>query len=166
MNTCCLLLGGNIGDTKAYFSRAKEHLEKTVGPIELESSLYESPSWGFEAQQHFLNQCLIVRTHLKPNSLLNALKEIEAILGRSNKTTGIGYESRIIDIDILFIGDLIYSSDSLEIPHPRIHLRKFTLLPLNEVMPNYIHPSKKKSIHELLDLCQDSSTVIRLKDAL
>jgi 2-amino-4-hydroxy-6-hydroxymethyldihydropteridine diphosphokinase len=90
---------------------------------------------------------------LKPHECLKATQSVEQAIGRKEKSQNLVYSSRLIDIDILFYNDEIIDTKDLTIPHPRLHLRNFTLQPLNELMPEYIHPKLKKSIEWL---CQNS----------
>jgi 2-amino-4-hydroxy-6-hydroxymethyldihydropteridine diphosphokinase len=82
------------------------------------------------------------------------------MLGRKREKSG--YSARIIDLDILFYNNLIISEDFLKLPHPRLHERRFTLLPLNEILPDYIHPLLGKPISSLLNECEDTSIVRKL----
>jgi 2-amino-4-hydroxy-6-hydroxymethyldihydropteridine diphosphokinase len=87
---------------------------------------------------------------------------MEKDLGRKAKTKPGGYEARLIDIDILFFDDRIIQQPALTVPHPRLHLRRFTLLPLNELMPDWMHPLLKKTVRQLLRECPDDSDVRRI----
>lgn len=155
MSTAYLLLGSNLGNRAFYLARAKEWVIQYVGEIIEESSIYESEPWGFETKDHFLNQVIIVSTSRRPDDLLDVLKHIERQMGREIKKEGKGYHSRIIDIDILFYGSMVYSGELLEIPHRHLHNRRFTLTPLVEIAPDFIHPVFQKSLKVLLDLCED-----------
>ena len=84
--------------------------------------------------------------------------ELEEFFGRKRKTGK--YTSREMDVDILFFDDLVIENETLQIPHPRLHLRKFVLTPLNEIAPDFIHPVLKKSISQLLKDCSDKSDVV------
>jgi len=128
-----------------------------VGTVLKPSSIYETEPWGFTNKNNFLNQVLLVETSLNPYELLKVLKAIETKLGRIRKTQR--YSPRCIDIDILFYNDEVYFSDDLVIPHPRLHDRMFTLVPLNEIAPDYLHPILKKTIRELVILCNDKLMV-------
>ena len=152
-----LLLGADIGDKKAAFAKAKQLIGETVGRIIRESSLYESEAWGFESSTTFLNQVVEVETALPPLELLGSIHIIEAELGRIR--LGSGYKSRLIDIDILFYEALVIDTPELTIPHPHLHLRMFTLAPLRELIPSYIHPILAKTIEDLYLECEDQSLV-------
>lgn len=155
-----LLLGGNIGDTKKLFVDAINNIEITIGKVLSLSSLYESEPWGFEHEQNFLNQVIIIETDLLPIDLLNSIQNIEKILGRIRKKSQ--YSERTIDIDILFYGSEIIESERLTIPHLMLHKRRFTLEPLVELTPEFNHPVIKKTLVELLQECPDMLFVKRL----
>jgi 2-amino-4-hydroxy-6-hydroxymethyldihydropteridine diphosphokinase len=155
-----ILLGSNIGDRANYLQQAAKSLEDRVGDISQKSSIYETVPWGFEAETNFYNQILILETNLPPQQILSIIQFIEAKMGRIRNSSG--YTSRTIDIDILFYNDLIFNSPDLNIPHLHIHERKFVLEPLNEIIPDYIHPVMNKSIKELLSICKDKLKVVKI----
>lgn len=155
-----ILLGSNIGDRQLALEEAKLMIYKRIGKLIQSSSLFESEPWGFKHKNYFLNQVIVVETSLPPHDLLKELLIIEKMLGRKRENSG--YSSRIIDLDILFYNNLIISEDYLKIPHPRLHERRFTLLPLDEILPDYIHPLLKKSVSSLLNECEDSLVVRKL----
>lgn len=139
-------LGGNVGDTRAYFEAAKEKL-KGLGTIRAVSSLYRTEPVGLAGQPWFLNCALILETDMSPHDLLSSLKVIEKELGRIPTVTN---GPREIDIDILLYDDMIIETENLTIPHPRMHERKFVLLPLFEIASKATHPILKKTIAELI----------------
>lgn len=152
-----LLLGSNMGDRQRFLQEATRLLQERVGTVLKPSSIYETEPWGFTNKNNFLNQVLLVETSLNPYELLKVIKAIETKLGRIRKTQR--YSPRCIDIDILFYNDEVYFSDDLVIPHPRLYDRMFTLVPLNEIAPDYLHPILKKTIRELVILCNDKLMV-------
>ncbi len=158
MHTAYLLLGSNLGNKLAQLQNAREQIVAKVGAIVQSSSLYESEPWGFESEEWFVNQVLKVETTLAPEALLAINQQIEQALGRERKQTG-HYESRTMDIDILFYDDVILQTDNLTIPHPHLHERRFTLLPLAEIAPSLQHPALKKNIATLLEECGDKGLV-------
>jgi 2-amino-4-hydroxy-6-hydroxymethyldihydropteridine diphosphokinase len=140
--------------------KAKDMIEQKIGTIEKESSVYETAPWGFESKQNFLNQVVVIRTSQLPKEVLKLCLEIEDELGRQRKSNH--YESRTMDIDILFYDDDIIKENNLLIPHPKLHERRFTLEPLVEIAPDYIHPEIKKSLHAILLECKDNGVVLKL----
>lgn len=162
MNSAYLLLGGNEGKVKENLAFARERIQHKVGKIIAASMLYQSEPWGFESEQLFINQALYINTFLDPKSLLTELLEIEQLAGRIRKEKG--YSSRSMDIDILFYDDLIIQQANLVIPHPRLHLRNFALIPMNELAPGFIHPVFNQSISHMKDACPDQSSVISLEN--
>jgi len=143
-----------MGDKRRILSQARLLLIEKLGELTGESRIYESPAWGFTADETFLNQVLIVETYLPPLTVLDVIQSIETHLGRVHTTPHPGsgprsYESRLIDIDILFYDDRIIHEDRLRVPHPLIAERDFVLNPLKEVMPDYIHPVYLRPIKEL-----------------
>ncbi|MCX7743494.1 MAG: 2-amino-4-hydroxy-6-hydroxymethyldihydropteridine diphosphokinase [Flavobacteriales bacterium] len=161
MNRAVLLMGGNLGNVPVTFSRARGLIATQVGEIISTSSLYLSDAWGFEAKEQFYNQVLIVNTGLSAQHLLNKILEIEDFFGRTRNQNE-GYQSRTLDLDILFFNHEVIVSESLQIPHPRLHFRNFTLVPLAELMPEYIHPVLQVSVRQLLYQSKDKLRVQKL----
>ena len=156
-----VLLGGNLGDKKQIFEQTIRLLGKRVGMITRQSAIYETEPWGFQSSDLFWNQVLEISTILSAEEVLEQTQQTEIELGRIRKTNQ--YDSRIIDIDILFYGDQVISLENLIIPHPRIQDRKFALVPLNELAPELIHPVFQKSICQLLFDCSDDLKVERVE---
>jgi 2-amino-4-hydroxy-6-hydroxymethyldihydropteridine diphosphokinase len=151
-----LLLGSNLGDRPAYLTQARERIAAQVGPIMRSSSLYETAAWGKTDQPAFLNQVLEVRAEVTPEQVLLLIHQMEQQLGRVRQEH---WGTRVIDIDILFYDDLSLQSKWLTIPHPQLHLRRFTLLPMAEIAPDLLHPVLGKSIAALLAECPDKLEV-------
>ena len=155
-----IILGSNQGDKNALIDSALHILSQKVGKLIKQSHKYETAPWGFESQQNFYNQVAIFKSELSPRDFLNCSLETEKELGRIRSSSEDSrYTDRPIDIDILFCDDLVYKDAQLEIPHPRIHQRRFVLVPLVEIIPEYIHPCLLKSMLVLLSECQDSMAV-------
>lgn len=152
-----LLLGGNLGDKSQVFKETTKLINEKVGKITRQSHIYETEPWGFESSDLFWNQVLELAVLISPQEVLNSTQKIEHLLGRTREAQH--YDSRIIDIDILFYGDQIISLENLTIPHPRIQDRKFALVPLNEIAPDLIHPVFQKSMGQLLLECPDQLRV-------
>lgn len=155
-----ILLGGNQPDTQLLLAKATGLVRRKIGRVVKSSSMYKSTPWGFEASQDFYNQVLEIETYLAPHAQLNALLEIETTLGRQRKSHGI-YESRGIDLDVLFIDNLIIETADLLVPHPRLHMRRFTLVPLCEHWESKLHPVLNKTLKALLIDCVDTGKVER-----
>jgi len=153
MDKVYLLIGGNIGDRLATMNGAVAMIHRKAGRIKAASTVYETAPWGMKAQSDFLNCAIEIDTDHNPNSLLTVLLSIESDLGRIRSLEG--YESRTIDIDILFFGNLMIDLPELKLPHPRLHLRKFVLEPLVELCPEFIHPVFGVSISQLYSACDD-----------
>lgn len=149
-----------MGDKISTIEKSTHLIEKKIGTIEKISTFYESEPWGFDTNEWFINRVVAINTLLSPEELLKQLLAIESLLGRIRNTENKGYSSRTIDLDILFFNHEIIENKNLTIPHPRLHLRKFTLLPLVELYPDFIHPIFNQSLKALLDKCDDSSKVI------
>ena len=129
------------------------------GKIVAKSRLYESEPWGFKSEHWFLNQVVKIETALSPDDLMKELLEIEKELGRDRSVPHEGYVSRPMDLDILYFGNEIIDTQMVKAPHPRLHERRFTLLPLCDIAPDYVHPVMKKTNLQLLDECQDAGKV-------
>ena len=158
MNTAYLLLGSNLNDRQGMLSEAGKLVESRIGSIVNTSSVYETEPWGFRSDKLFLNQVMKVSTLMAPVELLTTIHSIEELLGRERPPEGV-YVSRAIDIDILFYNEHVLNLDGLVIPHPRMHHRRFTLLPMNELNHKLVHPILNKSIQKLLDSCDDDMAV-------
>lgn len=157
-------LGSNIEDRKGYLDAAISELEKVFSSEVISSKIYESEAWGFKSENKFLNCCVILKTDLSPEAVLIETKAIEKRLGRVKKSKNGAYQSRVIDIDILYMEDLILKSQNLTIPHPLLYDRSFVVTPLADVCPSFIDPVKKVSILELLALCNDENEAILYGD--
>jgi len=148
-----LLTGSNLGDKLNFLNSASDILDSYFQQKATKSRIYQSDAWGFETDSFFLNQVLKYNTNFSPIEVLDKIQCIENQLGRVRNENS--YESRTIDIDILLYGNEIIDTNTLMIPHPRLHLRKFTLLPLNELTSNLIHPVLHQSIRQILQECKD-----------
>jgi len=155
-----LLLGSNLDNRENMIRQAVEEIAAKVGTICQSSSVYESEPWGFKAEKSFLNQVVKVETGLGAVELLDKILQIEERLGRRRELNTEGYFSRTIDIDILFYNDEIIQGDRLQIPHPHIPQRMFTLLPLCELNGSLIHPVYNKSLEDLRAECPDRNLVV------
>ena len=157
-----ILLGGNLGNKQVIFSEARARLSQQVGTITNQSAIYETEPWGFQSNDIFWNQAIEISTAFSPNEVLQQTQQIERTLGRIRKANQ--YDSRTIDIDILFFGDQVIQTENLVVPHPRIQERKFALVPLNEIAPELIHPVFEKGIRQLLEECTDPLKVEKVTE--
>lgn len=138
---------------------AASQITARVGEVRQASDWYETAPWGGIEQPAFLNQVLEVRTELAPEEVLRIILEIEHEAGR------VRYErwgARQLDVDILYFGAAVMDTPRLTIPHPRLHERRFTLVPLAQIAPDFWHPIFKKTNAELLLTCTDENEVVEL----
>ncbi|MFN8282030.1 MAG: 2-amino-4-hydroxy-6-hydroxymethyldihydropteridine diphosphokinase [Chitinophagales bacterium] len=156
MKIVYLLLGSNKGNRLKFLLLAEYFIANHAGEITKKSAIYETAPWAKLNQPTYLNQALEIKTDKSPLQLLKILQKIEKNLGRTNKGN---YSARTIDIDILLYDDIVFNAKNLSIPHPRLHLRNFTLQPLLELNKTYTHPVLHESIEELAKVCKDDSKV-------
>ncbi|MHB1569492.1 MAG: 2-amino-4-hydroxy-6-hydroxymethyldihydropteridine diphosphokinase, partial [Solirubrobacteraceae bacterium] len=143
-------LGSNIGDRRAHLVSAVAALPGRGVQVLASSSVYETEPVGLVLDQpDFLNACLRVRTSLGPEELLDACKEVERAVGRE---AGPRHGPRVIDVDLLLLGDLEYESERLALPHPEVSLRRFVLVPLLELDPELALPSGARLAQRLAEL--------------
>lgn len=154
-NGVYLLLGSNLGDRQENLSIARNFV-KNICSIMATSSIYQTQAWGNTEQPDFLNQVIQISFRKSPQQLLTEILAIENNMGRSRTEK---WGARNIDIDILFFGRAVIHETNLVIPHPGIPLRRFTLLPLAEIAPGFIHPLLHENCAQLLGKCPDHSAV-------
>ena len=160
MSKVFLGIGTNLGDREHNLEVAIEKIGEHIGNILQTSSVYETPPWGLEAENDFLNMVVSVETSHSPVEIIKKIAVIESSMGRERSQDR--YSSRIIDIDILLYDDLVITEKGLKIPHRLMHERKFVLVPLCELAPDLIHPILKKSMSVLLEKCRDRSKISKL----
>ena len=159
MHAAYIGFGSNIGDRLGHIQNAIYALSKTEGIIlQKISSVYKTDPVGHEAQAEFLNGVAAIQTDLPPLSLLHTLKNIETAIGRKHR---IRWGPREIDLDILIYGDMCLQTEKLVIPHPEMHLRRFVLVPLAEIVPNLVHPVFQETVQTLLDSLEDDKSVLK-----
>lgn len=154
-----LSLGSNLGDRLSYIQQAVIQLGSVENTeIIRTSAFYETEPWNTDTKNWFVNACVEIKTTLTPHELLDECMRIEQQLGRKRNSEN-DYSDRTIDIDILFYKNEIISDDDLIIPHKFLHLRAFVLVPLLELIPNYVHPVMNKTISELHNDLENPETV-------
>jgi 2-amino-4-hydroxy-6-hydroxymethyldihydropteridine diphosphokinase len=156
LTTIYLLLGSNLGDRVWLMHTAADRIGERIGEVTRASALYETAPWGGIEQPAFLNQVLEVSTILAPEEVLRIVLEIEHESGR------VRYErwgARHLDIDLLYFGKTVMDTSRLTVPHPRLHERRFTLVPLTEIAPDFVHPTLEKTNAKLLEVCSDQEEV-------
>ncbi len=158
MHICYLSLGSNLGKKQANLELALAEIKKDVGEVSRISSIYETEAWGVVNQDNYFNIIAEVKTLLLPLDLISKILAIETRMGRIRDKK---WESRIIDIDIIFYENYLITTDNLTIPHPFLEKRNFVLEPLNELSPEFIHPRLRKSIFQLSAECTDTSWIKR-----
>lgn len=159
MNNVFLLLGSNLGDRKEYLQQAIMHISYDISPDIRISSVYETESWGKTDEPDYLNMVIEVKTSLPAQTVLERILNIEKVMGRVREEK---WGSRTIDIDILYYNAEVIDVPGLHIPHPQLHNRKFTLAPLVELAPDFIHPVLKKSNLQLKNELRDGLIVKKL----
>ena len=159
MSKVYLSIGSNKGNRSVLINKAIDEIEKKIGTIISRSSIYQSKSWGFDSND-FYNLSLLIDTDIEPKSLLINLKKIEKSMGREDIDGS--YSDRFIDIDILFYDNIIIDSEDLKIPHPKIEIRKFVLVPMLEIADDYVHPILNKTIRQLNNECDDQGIPLKI----
>ncbi len=151
-------IGSNLGDRINNCIIAIAKLS-AFSKVLRQSSFYETESWGYYDVNLYINAVLKIETELSPEDLLNQLQLIEKQMGRIHAKLNDVYESRIIDLDILFFDTVLLKTHQLTIPHIHLYDRNYVLIPFHEIEPNFKCPVKKDTICNLLKLCQDKSKV-------
>jgi 2-amino-4-hydroxy-6-hydroxymethyldihydropteridine diphosphokinase len=159
-----IALGSNLGDRLANLRRARDEIVARLGAVR-SSRIYETEAVGCDpGTAPFLNAVIEISFCGQPISLLDALQEIEAHMGRPSKRPR--NASRLIDLDVLFVGNLTLSNDEIVIPHPRLHSRRFMLAPLCELQPNLVLPRCRETVAQLLAALPPTPRVEALAETL
>jgi 2-amino-4-hydroxy-6-hydroxymethyldihydropteridine diphosphokinase len=156
INQVYLLLGSNLGDREKFLSGAIERMERALGKVMARSAVYTTKAWGKQDQNDFLNQAVCLQTPLPAETLMKEVLSIEKEMGRTREQK---WDSRTIDIDILFFNAEVISTPNLTVPHPHLSERMFVLVPLNEIAGSYVHPVLRKSVKTMLQECGDKLEV-------
>lgn len=154
-----LSLGSNLGNRYAYLQQAISAIGKTFQTKINVSKFYVTPPWGETQQAQFINIAVLLKTDLDPTQCLLELQSIESKLGRI-KTYKWG--PRVIDIDILFYGEESIVIEDLYLPHPRAHERAFVLAPVCDLIPNFVHPTKKMTMLSLLNSIENNTKIFEI----
>ncbi len=149
-----LSLGSNLGQRSENLAAIRRNLEECCGKITRYSAIYETAPWGFNTEMWFYNQVVEFQCEMEPEVLMQEILLMEKLHGRSRASDG-GYQSRSVDVDILLVDELVVFSEQLIIPHPKMHLRKFVLVPAVEIAAERIHPLIRKTLKVLLEDCPD-----------
>lgn len=147
MRPIAFALGSNLGDRQGYLQAAADQLSEDVVVQARVSSVFETAPWGGIEQGPFFNAVLLGESDWEPPAILNYIKLLERSLGRQARVQN---GPREIDIDLLYWGDRSWDAEGLRVPHPGIADRLFVLEPLAEVEPDWVHPTLKVSVKELL----------------
>jgi 2-amino-4-hydroxy-6-hydroxymethyldihydropteridine diphosphokinase len=157
-------LGSNIGDRRAHLEAAVAALPQRGVQVLASSAVYETEPVGLVLdQREFFNACLRIETELDPEPLLDACKDVERAIGR--QVGGVRHGPRVIDVDVLLLGDVVHSSPRLTLPHPQVSSRRFVLVPLLELDPELALPSGERLVDKLQAL-GDGQAVRRVQPAL
>jgi len=160
VNKMALALGSNLGDRLGNLRKAMRLLRLSDVRITSTSDIFETEPCGKPDQPRFLNACAIIETEKEGEEILALLKDIEKQIGRQEREK---WGPREIDIDIIFIDQKIIDSEMLQVPHPEMHKRDFVLKPLAQVVPDWIHPVLKRSVHELAsEIPEKDVTIVRI----
>lgn len=159
-----LSIGSNLGKREFLIQKAIFEIGKKAGEIRQVSGIYQTPAWGFEGND-FLNACLEIQTLLTPAELLSEILAIEIEYGRERNDSQ-GYQSRTLDIDIIYYDKEIIDTERLTVPHPKMQERKFILKPLADISPQFYHPILNKDTRNLLQECKDKSIITRTSQKL
>ncbi|MEM9680895.1 MAG: 2-amino-4-hydroxy-6-hydroxymethyldihydropteridine diphosphokinase [Bacteroidota bacterium] len=152
-----IALGSNKGNKFEYLQAAINAIYQQIGVVRHISRIYKTPALGFEGDD-FYNACIEVESEVSPQEVLKRLLNIEKEQGRI-RSEAEGYESRSIDLDIIFYADQVIDEDQLKVPHPEMQNRRFVLQPLYDIAKNATHPKLDTSVEDLLDQCQDDSVI-------
>ena len=157
-------IGSNLGTPGKNCIEAIEKISSTKDiKIISRSSFYQTEPIGEVQQDWFVNSAIKIKTNLSPTHLLSALLNIESAMGRTREEK---WGPRLIDLDLLFYGNLILGKKGLTLPHPEIQKRKFVLIPMSEIAENLVHPTLKKTIKTLLQESSDGTVVKKLKSLI
>jgi len=157
-----LSIGSNQGNRLENIESCIDLIHQEVGTVIRVSKLYETPAWGFESDA-FYNCALLLHSSSSAQKILSQVLKVEKQLGRIRSDQQ-GYQSRIIDIDLIVFEDEIIESDKLQVPHPLMQNRNFVLLPMQDLKLNWKHPVLHKTVSELIAITPDDSICTVVQD--
>jgi len=164
MRRCFVALGSNIGDRLGFLQRAMDALGSAPGfRVRRVSSVYETEPVGNKDQPQFLNAAVELDSLMSPQDALLNLKQIERAVGRSPSER---WGPREIDLDLIYVQDLVANGPELVLPHPEVASRRFVLTPLAEIAPEFVDPLRKRSLSELLASCPDPNSVVKISSTI
>jgi 2-amino-4-hydroxy-6-hydroxymethyldihydropteridine diphosphokinase len=153
MPTAYINIGSNMGDRARLIEQAVTRIEAAIGVSACRAPLYQSPAWGYKSSLPYLNLGITISTDLQPEELLYTLKSVErAISAAPHRDNNGEYIDREIDIDLISLGEISYQSSVLTLPHPRMHLRLFVLVPMACLLPDWHHPHTGHTPADMLRL--------------
>ena len=152
-------IGSNLGDRAGNLLLAVRGLMEAGFYVNKLSGIYETEPVDIESPANFLNMVAEIEAEsISPSQMMARMLRIEYLLGRKDKSLN---KPRTIDLDLLFYGHEVADSSFLTLPHPRVHLRNFVLVPMNEIASGFVHPTLHRDIKTLLEQCEDNSLVTR-----
>ncbi len=163
VETAYIGIGSNLGEPLENCLKAIKLMDKMQGcRLSGRSEFYRTEPVGVEGQEWYLNGAVSLETERAPAHLLQGLMAIEAEMGRVRKER---WEARVIDLDLLLYGDLVIAEPGLKVPHPRMHERKFVLVPIVDLAPNLLHPVFGRRMIDLLEDCaEEGQQVLQMDD--
>lgn len=161
--TAYVSLGSNLGDRAGNLLLAVRGLMEASFDVHKLSGVYETEPVGVEGHDNFLNMVAEIRlSGITPSQMMARMLRIEYLLGRKDKFL---QKPRTVDLDLLFYSDVVQENSFLTLPHPRLHLRKFVLVPMAEIAPAFVHPVLYKTMQEILAESDDEKEVRRWRPA-
>ncbi|MDQ8011763.1 MAG: 2-amino-4-hydroxy-6-hydroxymethyldihydropteridine diphosphokinase [Flavobacterium nitrogenifigens] len=157
-----LSIGSNQGSRLENIQKCIDLIHQNVGTVIEVSKLYETPAWGFESDA-FYNCALLLHTYSSAQKILNQILKVEKELGRIRLNQE-GYQSRIIDVDLIAFDTEIIDTEKLQVPHPLMQNRNFVLLPMQDLKLNWKHPILQKTVSELIAITPDDSVCTVVQD--
>ncbi len=161
MELAIISSGSNLGDRLSYLTKALNFVCHEIGEMDRISNVYQAAPWGKTDQPNFLNQVFGVYSNLEPLKLMDKLLAIEQLMGRKR---GEKWGPRSIDLDLLYFGQIIIREERLTLPHSGIAKRRFVLLPISEIYPDFNHPVLGVNQKTLLKNCDDHGEVLVYKN--